>query len=302
MDLRQIDLNLLVSLDALLAECNVTRAAKRLHVSQPALSAQLARLRQLFGDPLLLPAETGRGMTPTARALDLGPALHSALKDLESVVQHKPSFDPFTDVRTFQLAANDTGMVVLGLPLIEKLAAHAGPGIRIAFRVPDVELIGAQMEQGEVDLLLASERLVPPTMKTRPLIHGRFVMAQRKGHPRGSGPLDLDAYCALQHVLVTEIGGRLRGYIDETLESQGRRRSVVLSVEKFMLVPEILRNSDYVCTLPSMLMNRFADVLDMFELPFRDAGFGLRLAWHPRNHVDPAVTWMRDLLAWVVPE
>ena len=177
----------------------------------------------------------------------------------------------------------------------------SGPS-SFAFRVPDVELIGAQMEQGEVDLLLASERLVPPTMKTRPLIHGRFVMAQRKGHPRGSGPLDLDAYCALQHVLVTEIGGRLRGYIDETLENQGRRRSVVLSVEKFMLVPEILRNSDYVCTLPSMLMNRFADVLDMFELPFRDAGFGLRLAWHPRNHVDPAVTWMRDLLARVVPE
>ena len=124
MDLRQIDLNLLVSLDALLAECNVTRAARRLHLSQPALSAQLARLRTLFADPLLLPAETGRGMTPTARALALGPALHLALKDLESVVLHQPSFDPATDVRTFQLAMNDTAMVVIGLPLIEELAAQ----------------------------------------------------------------------------------------------------------------------------------------------------------------------------------
>lgn len=149
-DLRRIDLNLLVSLDALLAECNVTRAAERLHLSQPALSAQLAKLRQIFGDPLLLPAETGRGMTPTARALALAAPLSSALKDLEAVVCHQPSFDPFTDVRTFQVAANDNAMTVIGLPLIEKLSAHAGPGVRIAFRTPEVALIAGQMERGEV--------------------------------------------------------------------------------------------------------------------------------------------------------
>lgn len=296
MDLRQIDLNLLVSLDALLAECNVTRAARRLHLSQPALSAQLARLRQIFDDPLLLPAEAGRGMTPTARALALGPILHSVLKDLESVVQYRPSFDPRTDERSFQLAANDTAMVVLGLPLIEQIASCAGPGVRIAFRNPDASLIAAQMEGGEVDLLIASERILPVSMKVKPLLHGSFVMAQRKDHPRGTAPLDMDAYCALQHVLVTEFGGRFSGYIDETLAEQGHRRNVVVSVEKFMLVPEILRNSDYVCTLPSMLRSRFSSVLDMFDLPFDDRGFGLRLAWHPRNHTDPAVVWLRNTI------
>ena len=301
MDLRQIDLNLLVSLDALLTECNVTRAARRLHMSQPALSAHLARLRQVFDDPLLLPAETGRGMTPTARALALGPALHSALKDLESVVSHRPSFDPRRDERTFHIAVNDTAMMVLGLPLIERVSALAGPGLKITFRNPDVGHIAAQMERGEVDLLLASDRLLPPSMKTRPLLRVRFVMAQRKAHPRGLGPVDLDAYCQLSHVLVTEIGGSLSGYVDDTLAGLGRRRNVVMSVEKFMLVPEILRCSDYVCALPSMLMSRFASVLDMFELPLDDEGFGLRMAWHPRNHVDPAVGWLREQVIALVP-
>lgn len=296
MDLRQIDLNLLVSLDALLAECNVTRAARRLHLSQPALSAQLARLRQIFNDQLLLPSEAGRGMTPTARALALGPILHSVLKDLESVVQYRPSFDPLTDERSFQIAANDTAMVVLGLPLIEQMANCAGPGVRVAFRNPDAGLIAAQMEGGEVDLLIASERILPASMKARPLLQGSFVMAQRKGHPRGTTPLDLDAYCTLRHVLVTEFGGNFHGYIDETLAERGRHRNVAVSVEKFMLVPEILRNSNYVCTLPSMLRSRFSNVLDMFDIPFDDRGFGLQLAWHPRNHAAPAVAWLRNMI------
>ncbi|NML26215.1 LysR family transcriptional regulator [Zoogloea dura] len=302
MDLRQIDLNLLLSLDALLAECNVTRAARRLHLSQPALSGQLARLRQIFNDPLLLPAETGRGMTPTARALALGPALHSVLKDLEAVVQYRPSFDPLTDERSFQIAVNDTAMVVLGLPLIERLATEAGPGVRVAFRNPAAETIAAQMEGGEVDLLIASERLLPASMKMRPLVHGRFVMAQRKRHPRGTGPLDVEAYSALRHVLVTEFAGRFTGYIDEALAERGYHRQVVVSVEKFSLVPEILRHSDYVCTLPSMLMGRFSHALDMFDLPFDDRGFGLQLGWHPRNHADPAVSWLRNLVLGLVEE
>lgn len=296
MSLRQIDLNLLVSLDVLLNECNVTRAAERLHVSQPALSAQLSRLRRIFDDPLLLPAETGRGMIPTARALALGAPLRSALKHLDSVISHQPTFNPLLDTRTFHVAASDNATALISLPLIQRLITQVGPEVRIAFRSPDPRRIAEQMEEGHIDLLVDAERQMPDNMKTHLLLQERFVMAQRKGHPRGTGALDLDSYCLLRHILVSSEVGSLRGYTDETLQGLGRQRSIVYSVPQFMLVPEILCHSDYVCTLPAMLLSRFSDVLDTFELPFPTPAFTLRLAWHPRNHADPAISWLRELI------
>ncbi len=296
-DLRGVDLNLLVSLDALLDERNVTRAARRLHLSQSSVSAQLARLRDVFGDPLLMPAATGRGMTPTARALALAEPLHAALKDLETLVRQRPSFDPKCDERAFQIAASDNATVVLGLPLMQRLKAVAGPGVRVAFRIPDASRVAEQMERGEIDLLIGSERMVPATMKTRRLLTEKFVLAQRKGHPRGKKAVDLNAYCKLEHVLVSTSGGSFEGFMDEQLGSLLRKRNVVLSVQQFTLVPEILRTTDYVCTLPRHLAEQFSHVVDCFELPFKAEGFSLFVAWHPRNHSDPAALWLRDYVS-----
>ncbi|WP_266156337.1 LysR family transcriptional regulator [Dyella silvatica] len=161
-DLRGIDLNLLLSLDALLAERNVTRAAACLHLTQPAVSTQLARLRKIFDDPLLIPAETGRGMVPSARALALVEPLRAALKNLEAVVRYRPSFDPHTDSRRFVIAANDQATAVLGLRLMERLPQVAGAGVRVAFVMADLERIAGQLERGDIDLLIGSERMVPP--------------------------------------------------------------------------------------------------------------------------------------------
>lgn len=294
MDLRGIDLNLLVSLDALLAERNVTRAAGRLHLSQPALSTQLARLRQVFDDPLLLPSESGRGMTPTARALALAVPLRSALKDVEAVLRHQPSFYPHTDPRTFRVAASEHAMAVLGQPLLQRLAAETGPGVGVTLRAPEAGRSAAQLEQGEIDLLIDADRRVPRGMKTRLLLRDRLVMVQRKGHPRGTGALDLDGYCALRHVRVT-VGGDL----DESLAGLGRQRQVACTVEQFLPVPEILRASDWVGALPARQVARHADTLDSFELPFEAPGLTLQLAWHPRNQAEPAVAWLRELIVGV---
>jgi DNA-binding transcriptional LysR family regulator len=295
-DLRGIDLNLLVSLDALLEECNVTKAAARLHLTQPAVSTQLSRLRKIFDDPLLIPAASGRGMTPSARALGLIAPLHAALNDLQVVVRQRPAFDPYQDSRRFVIAANDNATAVLGLRLMEQLPGLAGSGVKIAFVHADQRQVALQLEHAEIDLLIGSERMVPSSMKARKLYDERFVMAQRKGHPRGASALDMDQYCALKHVLVSTSGGSFHGFMDEHLEQLGHRREVLLSVQNFTLLPDLLCNSDYVATLPSRLFERYRDRLDAFELPFQASGFSLFAAWHPRNQADPALLWLREAL------
>jgi DNA-binding transcriptional LysR family regulator len=296
-DVSSVDLNLLVSLDVLLAESNVTRAAARLHISQPALSAQLARLRQLFNDPLLLPAESGRGMTATARALALRGPLRSALADLGSVISSEASFDPFTHKRTFQVAIGDNATTLIGLPLVELLGSSAGPGVRIAMSMTDPAAVAAHLEEGEIDLLIDAERVIPANAKMRVLLTQPFVMVQRKAHPRGTGALDLETYLGLRHVVASPLRGPVHGYMDEYLEQLGYRRNVVLSVPQFGMAPEVLKKSDYVSTLPAGLVAGFSDFVDVFALPFQAPQFTLAMAWHPRNHAEPGLEWLRQLAA-----
>ena len=300
MDMRQlssVDLNLLVSLDALLAESNVTRAAARLHISQPALSAQLARLRQLFDDPLLLPAESGRGMIATARGLALRTPLRRALADLGSVIGSEAGFDPATQTRTFQVAIGDNATTLVGLPLIELLGSSAGPGVQIAMSMSVQDAAASHLEEGEIDLLIDAQRAVPDNARMRVLLTQPFVMAQRKGHPRGIGPLDLETYLGLRHVVASTRRGPVHGYMDEYLERLGYRRNVALSVPQFGMAPAVLEKSDYVSTLPAGLLAGFADRLDTFALPFEAPPFALAMAWHPRNHTEPGLAWLRGLTA-----
>jgi len=302
MDIDRIDLNLLASLNVLLEEANVTRAARRRKLSQPALSAQLSRLRELFGDPLLLPAENGRGMTLTARAAALREPLRAALRDLDRVVTHAPEFDPAHSARAFQIALSDNGVAILGVDLVAWIAAHAGPGIRVAFRPVNPDRIGTQLECGEVDLMIGIDRLIPPAMKARLLLEDRYVMAQRKGHPRGTTPPDLDTYCALRHVMVSPDGGGFHGFMDDSLHKLGRRRQVAVSVPQYHLMPDILEATDYVGVMPSRLVRRFAGRLDAFELPVPAHDISMYASWHPRMHADPAHQWLRERIAAIAKD
>lgn len=294
MDLTRIDLNLLVSLDVLLAECNVTKAAARLHISQPALSAQLARLRNLFDDPLLVPLQKGRGMNPTARALALHGPLRSALKTLGAVVQTELTFDPAKDQRVFRIALGDNAMIAVGAPLAAHMASQTSGNVRIAFSMSEPERIGRFMEEGEFDVLIDSERAIPGGLLAAVLREEPFVMAQRKHHPRGKRPLNLKTYCAMRHVVVSPDRDNFRGYMDGYLEALGQRRNTILAVPQAGMIPDILAGSDCVCTLPRMLLSRCLDVVDIFDLPFPCEPYRLSLAWHIRDDNDPAVRWLRE--------
>jgi DNA-binding transcriptional LysR family regulator len=294
MELNRIDLNLLVSLDVLLAERNVTHAARRLSISQPALSAQLKQLRTLFRDPLLLPAT--RGMTPTARALELQAPLREMLATLGSLVAERQPFDPATAQDTFRIAATDSVQAGLCVPLIARLRASA-PGVRVALLPSAGTQLGEQLASGQLDLALVTPAAMPASVKTRPLFDETFLCLLRSDHPAAARPLDLDTFCSLDHVLVSPAGGGFSGVVDDVLDKLGRRRRVVASLASFLLAPELVAQSDLICTVPARLARRWGGRLAVMAPPCEVGAFSMAMGWHPRAHSDPAQRWLRDQLA-----
>ena len=291
MDSSRLDLNLLVALDALLAERNVTRAARRLHLSQPALSAQLQRLRDLLGDPLLVPAQ--RGMTPTKRALELQAPLHEALEGVRAALATGAGFDPATARLTISVAASDYMQYAVLMPLAFQLRREA-PGLRLAWRALDGAQLAAQAERGEVDLAFLTPESAPEQMRSRKLLDERYVVIVRKGHPHVSAPIDLDQLCALDHVVVSPSGGGFTGPTDAALAAHGRERRVVLSVPSFLMVPELVARSDLAALVPERIARDRADRLQLLEPPVPVPGFAITMVWHRRAARHPALTWLRE--------
>lgn len=299
MDMKASDLSLLRALDVLLDEMNVTKAAARLAISQPALSAQLTKLRALFNDPLLVPASTGRGMAPTPRALAVKGALRAALQQLDQIVDGDPAFDPARSRRVFRIIANDNAAMMIGAALVARIQAMGAAHLRIALLHPTSGPITERLEQGEADLALGGDSSAGDGLIRRPLLSDRFMVAQRLGHPRGRGPFDLDDYCRFNHVLVSSEGGGFASAIDQRLDSFGRRRNVAVSVQTYALAPPMVTGSDLLCTLPSRFLDLYTDRLEVFELPFETPTFALSAFWHPRMHEDAPHVWLRDQLVAV---
>ncbi|HLJ18642.1 MAG TPA: LysR family transcriptional regulator [Stellaceae bacterium] len=293
MDGKKIDLNLLVALDALLAERNVTRAARRLGLSQPALSAQLARLRDLLGDPLLLPMQ--RGMTPTARAIELAAPVRRALDQVREVLAQGRGFDPATADLSVAIACSDYVQVAVIAPLVLDLRASA-PNLRIAIRQLDGGLLGQQMEAGLVDLALMTPSTAPPALRTRTLFRERYVTIARRRHPRVKGKLTLDDFVALDHVVVSPRGAGFRGPVDAALGKLGRERRIAVSAASFLFVPELVARSDLIATVPERLVRGRAERLQALEPPLAVEGFAIGLVWHERTHRHPAHQWLRERL------
>ncbi len=289
----RFDLNLLVALDVLLAERQVTRAAGRLGLSQPALSAQLKQLREALGDPLLIPA--ARGMTPTARAEALREPLREALAGLQALIAATRAFDPAVATQTFRIVASDAIHSTSSVRLAHHLA-RAAPGCRLALLPYEGARTLERMAAGEIDLWLGVRPSLPDALRMRPLFAESFLCVVRPGHPAARRPLDLDTFCALRHVLVSPSGGAFEGTVDEALATLGRRRQVMLSLNSFLLVPELIAGSDFIATVPARLARNWSDRLTVLAPPCEVAGFEVMMGWHPRSHVDPAHGWLRNAM------
>lgn len=293
MNLRQVDLNLLVSLDALLSERNVTRAAEKLSLSQSALSTQLSKLRELFSDPLLIPQ--ARGMIPTQRALTLATPLKEWLSQAQGLISNRSHFSPETATQTFRIATTGALHFVLCVPLI-KLLRELAPNLRLALYQLDTKAIARQLEQGDIDLMLSPPAQQNPQWHTRHLIHDEFVTVLRKHHPAASTAHQLDTFCALDHLLVSPNAGSFHGVVDDILAGIGRSRRVLMSVQNFLVVPYILESTDLIATLPARLSRSFPNSLAVISPPVAISGFEVHSAWHPRSQNDVAHQWLRQQL------
>lgn len=290
-----LDINLLLALDALLQDQNVTHAAARLNITQSALSGRLTRLRRIFNDPLFVPSSSGRGMTPTSHTLALKPELQRLLQQLTQFVQSAHVFDPATSERTFRIAAMDNPAAILAPALLPLISAQA-PAVRVAFTLPDKTQVNGQLERGEVDLFIGTAQDAAPNLIGRLLFNEEFLTAQRIGHPRGTGPLSLDTFCDLDHLLISTSGGMFNGMIDEALADLGRQRRVTVSVQSYALAPLILNSTDCICTLPKRFLQRFTSHLELFTPPLTLDTFSMKLFWHSTVNADPAHRWLRSMV------
>lgn len=294
-----MDLNLLLALDALVAERSVTLAARRMRLTQPAMSRALGRLREHFGDPLLVRA--GRGMVLTPRAEALGPPLRQALLGLEAVVAEQPDFDPRRSRRTFTVATADYGMAVLVPPLLGRLGMEA-PAVDLTV-LPIPADLGGELESGRIDAVIAPKRPSAPGLVWSRLFAERNVCLVRDGHPRVGRTLSLERFCDLLHVFVSP-EGRPVSVVDEALERRGLSRRIALRVGSFLVAPLVVAESDLIATTASRIAARFTGPLALRILapPIDLPEFTLAIGWHERVRRDPGHAWFRALVASVARE
>ena len=291
-DIRALDLNLLRTLDALLDERSVTRAASRLSLTQPAVSGALARLREAFDDPLFVRAR--HGVLPTPRALALATPVKRLLADAEALVR-PPAFDPATAELLVSVSATDYGQRTLVRPFLTALRERA-PRVRVAVWPLEGGRVRDQLEHGDIDLAFTLPEEAPAPFHSRRLHDDRYVCALRAGHPAAAaGGLTLDRFCALDHVLVSPKGGGFRGATDVALEAVGRSRRVALSVPGFLVLPDMLRASDLVAVVPGRLLSEEPGIA-LLTPPLDIPGFTMIAAWHERTQHDVVHRWMRSLL------
>ncbi|OIH70261.1 LysR family transcriptional regulator [Acinetobacter baumannii] len=307
MNLERVDLNLLIYLDVLLREKNVTRAAEQLGVTQPAMSNILRRLRNLFNDPLLI--RSSEGMTPTERALELQPRIRDALSDLSMILEPRTEFRPYTSNRVFRIMTSDYAEATLVPRLVKALRSEA-PNVVLDFLTPS-DVSYRDMEQGKVDLAINRFNEIPQSFHQVLVWRDSFSCILNDKHPAVTH-LNLKSYLDAQHIWVSKTGmgvgfgvnpdkqGGL-GWIDQALERIGQRRKISVFTRHYQMPALLAQNVDLIATLPTRMARLQAQnpKLVIKDPPFYIPEFELKMAWCPLLHHHLAHRWLRQLILFV---
>ncbi|MFD2261286.1 LysR family transcriptional regulator [Lacibacterium aquatile] len=286
------DLNLLITLDVLLAEGNVTKAAKRLRLSPSAMSRALARLREATGDPLLVRA--GRGLVPTPRALELREQVGQIVEAAEAALRPVEALDLKRLNRSFTLRSSDGFVENFGPQLIAKAALEA-PGVRLHF-LPKPDKDSAGLRDGSVDLETGVvSGTGGPEIRAQALFQDRFVGVVRHGHPLTMDEITPERYAEGQHILVSR-RGLDRGPMDDALDALGLKRNIATSVGGFSAALALAKASDLIASVPERQTGNLRTGFVSFRLPFEMPQLTVSLLWHPRQDADPAHRWLRGIV------
>lgn len=290
-NLRGIDLNLLVVLDALLRERHVTRAARTIGLSQPAMSSALGRLRHIFDDELLV--RTASGMQPTPRAEKLIEPVRQAIGHIERVLESDHGFDAMRSTRRFNVRLSDL-LAYLMLPRLMEQVASAAPSVSIDIRhFSPLQTIDA-LEKDEIDIAVSMGLEHTGTINQQLLFKDRMVCVLRGSHPLAGGKLTLKRFLAARHLKVSMAPTDKR-FVDDVLSRSNAMRDVALNVPHWLLLPHVLRSTDYVSVMPGAFASAFQDnSLVIRELPFASKPIEWCLYWHRRHQTNPANRWLRD--------
>ncbi|RZJ14965.1 MAG: LysR family transcriptional regulator [Haliea sp.] len=303
---RTLDLNLLRVFDEVMAERSLTRAARNLSLTQPAVSNALRRLRDTLGDELV--QRSGQGMAPTPRAVAIWPAVREALQQLhESLVPNE--FVPADATSTFVLAMADATAAELIPGLVEILEQEA-PGVSVRV-IPLTTRDPRRLLEEETcdlaigyfppvvaDLTARAQSGEPVSFVNQRLYDGEYVCVMRAGHPLATGPFTLDRFCAARHMLVS-FSGRPYGFIDESLASLSRKRHVVLTVNQFFTAGRVVANSNLLTVLPRhfVRVTGIEEQLVLRPLPFDVAPVHVDAVWHRRSEQQGGHQWLRQAVA-----
>lgn len=291
MNLRSVDLNLLVVLDALLTEKHVTRAATKVGLSQSAMSSALRRLRTLMRDDLLI--RNASGMEPTPRALQLEEPLRQLLRQAERLIKSDHSFDPGTTEQHYRLRMSDVLEYLLMPTLLAQLEREAPHVTLDVVHLPPRQTVIA-LDADDIDVAVSMDLEHTSAVRAMPLFDDRMVCVMARDHRHAADEMTMELFLELPHlkVSISSTDGR---YVDATLAGMQRVRTVALNVPHWLVVPHLLRHSSMIAVMSARLADRFAqDGLVLKELPFESTGFHWSMYWHRRHDSVPAQAWLRE--------